>query len=104
MLSLYISLSLVVGEDRQRHRRALILGAMPCWFDSLAMYHEPSQPLSPFQVLLATGHDAAREPEVQPLGSLYFCDSCSKIVSAKGSAGGCRLLLLPALLGEHALK
>lgn len=50
------------------------------------MYHDPQRPSSPFQVLLVTGHDAAREPELQQLGSLYFCDSCSKIVSRKDLA------------------
>lgn len=56
------------------------------------MYYDPADlraKSSPFQVLfVAGGHDqdeslAANKPETFPLSSLYFCDSCSRIVSKK---------------------
>lgn len=53
-----------------------------------AMYYDPADlraKSSPFQVLfVAGGHqDDSAKPETFPLSSLYFCDSCSRIVSKK---------------------
>ena len=54
------------------------------------MYFDPGEllePKSPFQVrFVAGGHDQGmlgNKPEIFSLSSLYFCDSCSRIVSKK---------------------